>query len=176
MSQLTSRPLAIPENSVQGSGNYTVPVNKYAFIHMNTSIIGLGWIGRSSGDYDNTASSDINQTSWDASRSSTSGNNNHSQWLVAGDAVSSSVNAPANQVNNVNTDHMVYSNYDNGFAVIRINGTDVCIARACASANSNNLTLAQAWTGTKFTAQAGWSVSEFPIPKRNLLPSLIEGN
>lgn len=88
--------LPIPETVVVGSGSYTIPANKYAFISMSvTSARSIAWHARSSINTDNISGGG-------ASASATS----NEQWITAGVTISTAQST--------------------GYCFVRLNGVSVC--------------------------------------------------
>lgn len=175
MTTVTNPVLPIPEDTIQGSGSYTVPANKYGFLSANTSFAAAGWVGSGSTDYQNATrnmGSSLGSSDPFAISASASANNS-TAWLKEGDLINSTSLTSTGATNSSSSAYIGF--YTEGYNAIRVNGNDFCVSRAAGGymkAASNGFT----WTGVRATGRAGWSIALYPIPKNNLPLHLIEGN
>ena len=157
MSTEINAPLAIPESVVVGTGSYTIPANKYAFVSTASTVT----------FYRNgTAVSGLGQNSR-GSISASANSNQH--YLVAGNTITTSTSFPT--VNHVNTSGSAGLFGAVASAIVNVNGVNSSPSYAgcffAASGYNTTITIFNS-TGTR-----GWSAAIFPIPKNNLLPSEI---
>lgn len=181
MTSIYQNTLAIPESTVQGSGGYTMPANKYgeiAYYNLVTcqmkgncyfSSGQTFWVGHASVSL---------KGAFDFLNSRAEGR----QALVAGDTVTVQTNAPVSASYNNNLGAYVSQN-SNGldrspYSRLLINGVIVGQAKVMfrASHNVSNGSNNAVFQRHQTEAIVGWGVAEFPIPKNNLPPELIEGN
>jgi hypothetical protein len=156
MSTEINAPLAIPESVVVGTGSYTIPANKYAFVstastvtfYRNGTIInGFGQSSRGS----ISASANSNQ-----------------HYLVAGNTITTSTSFPTVNSSNQSGGGYIYGAVAS--AIVNVNGVNSSPSYAgCFMTASTNASI----TIFNSTGTRGWSAAIFPIPKNNLLPSEI---
>jgi len=171
--------LAIPEATVQGSGMYIVPENKYSYFCGNVVSATHAWFG--SGDTPNSGTHETENyfsgNNANPSATTTGTANNHTQWLTAGDVITTSSNTTPSQTTSVSQNQMSTARYGGHYAFININAVPVCVARSGGSISSNSSSsVSSKYTSVRGNITIGWSVAEFPIPKNNLHEKLIEGN
>lgn len=174
MTSIYQNTLPIPENTVQGSGGYTVPANKYVKFDGSAAISALGWVGTSTA-YDSEGLRSNSQNSASSSLTSTATVSNINTTLMSGDTITVSSTVATVQ-SNMQSGNTSWSNQANPRASININATPVCIAKACCSSKNANYSSSGMYNGTRSLAEIGWTAAEYPIPKNNLPTDLIEGN
>jgi len=161
MSSTNQNILPIPESTVGGSGGYTVPANKYGHIVAVTSHSAAGAAYF-------TAANAMQYFSTNSSGGACS--NTCSQWVVAGDSITTVSVAPTGSSGG--TYYAVRTT--NGWNGVLLNGIYLSVSHA---------TAASAITGyggtvsiTAYTLHSGshaWTVALYPIPKNNLPSELI---
>lgn len=157
MSTEMTMPLAIPESTVVGTGSYSIPADKYGHINMTSSSTSVV-------KHKHTGSGGTN------SQGASASSNNGSQWLVAGDSVSTSNTAPSTTITTTSTSASIIA-----YARVLINGTTNCGARSSIGGGTD-LSSGSPTVNLTSSVEAGWSVAIYPIPKNNLPTELIEGN
>lgn len=149
MATLSKNILPIPESVVVGSGSYTVPANKYAFLSASTAASQGG----------------VSSTNMASSSATT---NTIEQWLSAGSSISTTSSAPSALTGGGLLANVSAANYT-ASATLQINGTTISAARAQGYLYA---TTSGSQTYYLTSASVGWCVSLFPIPVDNLPASL----
>lgn len=168
-------PIPIPEQTIVGSGSYTIPANKYGFLNANVNASAVGWFGQSSIAYNNdftighlTSTGDGN-----GSRSSSAVSAPVSQYLVEGDTITTQTNLPSTSYAG-GSSRVSISNYSDAYTRLLINGT--IVAEASVGASSSTYSVNGWYSGIRCNGRVGWSVALYPIPKNNLPDEMKEGN
>lgn len=187
MTSIYQNTLAIPENTVQGSGGYTVPANKYAEISYHNLVSGQNlstgdnnntqyWV--TNPDNNNTANTNIAAPPFEYRTNSSNGR----QFLIEGDVVTTQINAPINASRSV-TVGSYRSDLTNGidrspYSRLLINAVVVSQSTTMFLAAHDLKSTSTVGTYSRHSsiATVGWSVAEFPIPKNNLPLEAQEGN
>jgi len=158
MTTLASSSLPVPEQVIVGTGSYTIPVNRYAYANLTSTVT---WAGQDA--------SNLNVNSL-MSLGTSSTANKGGQWLVAGNTLSTSNSFPTDQMTYAGNVGATGGQY--AYARVLINGTDNCASWAgCSSFNRGTSTS----TVLRSTGAAGWSASLYRIPKGNLPSGAAEG-
>lgn len=147
--------LEIPVSVTVGSGSFTIPVDRYGLIQMNTAISMAVY-------YKHESSSNPPVFS------GSGGNNSGQQKLVSGNSISTSSSTPS-----ASSSATSFGVNNHAESRILINGIKVCIAKC----GMGTATSAIGGDSAAMNSQAlkGWSVSLFRIPKENLPIGLAEG-
>ena len=161
--------LPIPEDTIQGTGSYTIPANKYAKVTACVSSQSNGWIGLNN-HYNTANQMSSGSSTFGHSINATTDSNTGEYDLVEGDSITVLSNTTDVSTNG--------NNYTDNYAAFRVNGTVVLRASSGASAswNRNSSGGSQMYVGVRTNQVIGWNASIYPIPKNNLPNELIEGN
>lgn len=165
----------IPELTVQGTGAYIIPADRYGFINANTVSQATGWTGFSASDYNASSTSTMGDSPLAGQSSSASANHAHN-FLVEGDSITvanTQTDSSSSSAGSLNSHH--FANRSDGKAQVLVNGVSFCQAMSGGSANHSRDIVSITAAGVRVRSESSWSVAVYRIPKGNLPAGTAEG-
>lgn len=155
--------LEIPETTVQGTGSYVIPANRYAELSANSSHAATGY--------------GLNQSSPSVIFTAAGGSsaNENKAKLVAGDSITTNSSVPTGTQSQNSGSVARLVRQTSGYHRVLVNGVPFCVSYARGSGSICAPNFNQSEVGTAHSGEVGWSVSLFRIPKANLPQGAAEG-